>query len=98
MSSLSTDERIALLDREIASLKVVIALLDRILRHAEWGSKRIGHDGQKVRACPVCQGVDPSDRMSFLFIQEVHGHRDNCQLKKCLEQNYSSKEKSPRGA
>lgn len=37
------------------------------------------------RSCPVCKGIDPSERWQGEWIESAVGHRRNCTLNKILK-------------
>lgn len=64
-----------------------IKLAARALRKVEWAGEQrgpgsgpmfSGGDGQRVRCCPACRGIDPSDPFKGEFVADAHGHRPGC--------------------
>ncbi len=44
-----------------------------------------GGNGARVRCCPSCGGIDPSDRLKNNFSASYHGHKQNCKLAEILK-------------
>lgn len=42
-------------------------------------------DGPLVRACPVCNQIDPKDPGKRDFMEEAHGHKRSCKLKQLID-------------
>ena len=64
-----------------------------LLKKLEWSGHSLGMgsgpmgsggDGCKIRCCPVCSGVDPSDSNAGDIHADWHGHREDCELNACL--------------
>jgi len=68
-----------------------------LLEDLEWSSYQRGQgsgymssndDGPMIKSCPICKGIDPNDKHRGDFVESVHGHRDDCQLKKVIRKYY----------
>lgn len=65
-----------------------------MLKKLEWSSFQLGQgsgymssggDGPLVRACPVCNQIDPKDPGKRDFMEEAHGHKRSCKLKQLID-------------
>ena len=80
--------------KPINELYEKVGIISILLHELEWsGSERgqgsgymsSGGDGPLIRACPICRGIDPSDRLAHShFMGSAHGHRPDCKLSKAL--------------
>ncbi len=67
--------------------------MNTLLKKLEWSSYRqgpgsgimsSGGDGPMVQCCPCCKGINPADKNADDFIQEVIGHRKDCELNESI--------------
>lgn len=79
--------------RYTESLEDEVTFLMSVVRKIEWSSYQQGQgsgfmgsggDGWLVSCCPVCHGINPDDPGKIEFVEESHGHRKNCIIKKAL--------------